>query len=73
MWKKALILLIGLPVAVLANVYEGQRYATTEGKVYKHTSGEWGVAASTASWSTYTITLKGEGGQIALPLLNAWH
>jgi hypothetical protein len=52
------------PLALLANTYDGDRYATTEGKVYRHISGQIGIAASTASWSTYTITLDGTGGRI---------
>lgn len=48
-----------------ANSYEGARYATTEGKVYYHLSGEFSLAASSASWSTYTITLNGATGNVA--------
>ena len=48
-----------------ANSYQGIRYETTTGKVYEHMSGELSLAASTATWSTYTITLNGDGGSIA--------
>jgi hypothetical protein len=47
-----------------ANTYQGIRYETTTGKVYEHMSGELSLAASTATWSTYTITLNGDGGVI---------
>ena len=54
-----------LAVFVSANDYQGIRYATTEGKVYEHLSGEFSLAASTGSASTYTITLNGDGGLIS--------
>lgn len=49
-----------------SNSYEGTRYATTEGKVYTHLSGEFSLAASTGTASTHTITLNGTGGQITV-------
>jgi hypothetical protein len=47
-----------------ANTYQGIRYETTTGKVYEHMSGELSIAASTATWSTYTITMNGTGGVV---------
>lgn len=61
----ALGLLAAFAVFAKANSYEGARYATTEGKVYYHLSGEISLAASTATYSTYTITLDGDGGEIS--------
>lgn len=61
---------VGLLVAFIAfaraNSYEGARYATTEGKVYYHLSGEFSLAGSTATASTYTITLNGALGKISV-------
>jgi hypothetical protein len=71
MLKNLLLVLCLLPSFSFANTYEGERYATTEGKVYSHLSGEYAIAASTASWSTYTIVMKGTGGQIAATSLTA--
>ena len=48
-----------------ANPYQGIRYAETEGQVYHHLSGEFSVAATTATWSTYTITLDGADGSVS--------
>jgi len=49
----------------LANPYQGIRYETTTGKVYEHLSGEFALAASTGSWSTYTITMNGADGSVS--------
>lgn len=49
---------------LFANPYQGIRYEETTGKVYQHLSGELALAASTATWSTYTITMNGTGGVI---------
>lgn len=65
--KKLFLFLVLSPLLVphaIANPYQGIRYATTEGKVYEHLSGQFAVAASTISASTYTITLNGTGGVV---------
>ena len=60
-----LLALTALGGFVYANPYQGIRYAETEGKVYEHLSGEFSLAASTGSASTYTITLNGNGGVVS--------
>lgn len=59
-WIIAAIILFVAPF-VWANNYEGARYATTEGKVYYHLSGQFSLAASSTTASTYTVTLNGAG------------
>ena len=54
-----------------SNPYQGIRYETTTGKVYEHMSGELSLAASTTSWSTYTITLNGDGGVVTATTVSA--
>lgn len=60
-----LLVLAYTPPMTHASVWEGQRYDTSNGKVYQHLSGEYSLAASTASWSTYTITLNGTTGAVS--------
>jgi len=60
----AVALLAGLVTFVQANTYQGIRYETTTGKTFEHISGELSIAASTATWSTYTITMNGTGGVV---------
>jgi len=65
---KTLLLVLLLPAAIAslvsANSYQGIRYATTEGRVYEHLTGEFAVAASTISYSTYTAKMNGVGGVV---------
>jgi hypothetical protein len=70
MKKIILVLALFAPSMISANNYQGIRYATTEGKVYEHLSGQFSVAASTVSASTYTITLNGTGGVITAVKVN---
>jgi len=62
--EKIVFLLLALPLSASANSYQGIRYATTEGKVYEHLTGEFAVAASTISYSTYTAKMNGVGGVV---------
>ena len=62
----ALVTVAAAATLAFSNSYEGTRYATTEGKVYTHLSGEFQIAASTASASTHTIRMNGNLGRITV-------
>lgn len=61
---KVLLILLAFVATASADPYQGIRYNTTTGQAFEHLSGSYSLAASTASYSTYTIVLNGVDGSV---------